>query len=297
MSDPRRTLAELNDSRDRPPEVPGVHRRARRHRALRAVRGDLAYAAPQLSGYPFRLGVASGDPTPNGVSLWTRLAPEPLVEGGGDAGQGHRGALAGGVRLELQARGEVAARSPPCPSSATRSTSTCAACGPAASTSTASSPTGTRARSAGRRPRPRRTARVRDLTFAFASCQKWDDGFYAPYRAHGRGGHRPRDPPRRLHLRVRGRLGRRAQRQRSRHRSARSASRSSATASSTALYKTDPDLQEAHRLFPWMVTWDDHEVDNDYSGIYPEFARHEPGVPRAPRRRLPGVLRAHAGAA
>ena len=29
------------------------------------------------------LGVASGDPTPNGVSLWTRLASEPLVEGGG----------------------------------------------------------------------------------------------------------------------------------------------------------------------------------------------------------------------
>ena len=27
--------------------------------------------------------MASGDPTPNGVSLWTRLAPEPLVEGGG----------------------------------------------------------------------------------------------------------------------------------------------------------------------------------------------------------------------
>ncbi len=43
-----------------------------------------------------------------------------------------------------------------------------------------------------------------------------------------------------------------------------------------SLYKTDPDLQEAHRLFPWAVTWDDHEVANDYSGIYPEFADTSP---------------------
>ena len=33
-----------------------------------------------------------------------------------------------------------------------------------------------------------------------------------------------------------------------------------------ALYKTDPLLQAAHRHCPWLVTWDDHEVENDYSG-------------------------------
>ena len=32
--------------------------------------------------YPFTLGVASGDPTPSGVVLWTRLAPQPLTGGG-----------------------------------------------------------------------------------------------------------------------------------------------------------------------------------------------------------------------
>jgi alkaline phosphatase D len=37
---------------------------------------------PRLSGYPFKLGVASGDPSPDGMVLWTRLAPEPLVGGG-----------------------------------------------------------------------------------------------------------------------------------------------------------------------------------------------------------------------
>ncbi len=37
---------------------------------------------PFFTGYPFSLGVASGDPLPDGVVLWTRLAPRPL-EGGG----------------------------------------------------------------------------------------------------------------------------------------------------------------------------------------------------------------------
>ncbi len=31
---------------------------------------------------PFTLGVASGDPTPDGMVLWTRLAPDPLAGGG-----------------------------------------------------------------------------------------------------------------------------------------------------------------------------------------------------------------------
>lgn len=34
-----------------------------------------------------------------------------------------------------------------------------------------------------------------------------------------------------------------------------------------ALYKTDADLQAAHRACPWVVTWDDHEVLNDYAGL------------------------------
>ncbi len=49
-----------------------------------------------------------------------------------------------------------------------------------------------------------------------------------------------------------------------------------------ALYKTDPDLQAAHRAAPWIVTWDDHEVLNDYANL----ANRE-GLPAglfAPRR-------------
>ena len=32
-----------------------------------------------------------------------------------------------------------------------------------------------------------------------------------------------------------------------------------------ALYKLDPDLQSAHAAYPFLVTWDDHDVDNDYA--------------------------------
>jgi alkaline phosphatase D len=37
-----------------------------------------------------------------------------------------------------------------------------------------------------------------------------------------------------------------------------------------ALYKGDADLQEAHAAFPFIVTWDDHEVDNNYASTLPE---------------------------
>ncbi len=32
-----------------------------------------------------------------------------------------------------------------------------------------------------------------------------------------------------------------------------------------ALYRSDPDLQAAHACCPWIVTWDDHEVQNNYA--------------------------------
>lgn len=40
------------------------------------------------------------------------------------------------------------------------------------------------------------------------------------------------------------------------------------------LYLTDPDLKEARRLFPFVHLWDDHEVVNNYSG--PALAASDP---------------------
>ncbi len=36
-----------------------------------------------------------------------------------------------------------------------------------------------------------------------------------------------------------------------------------------ALYKSDEDLQSMHAECPWIMTWDDHEVQNDYAGNNP----------------------------
>ena len=38
-----------------------------------------------------------------------------------------------------------------------------------------------------------------------------------------------------------------------------------------ALYKSDPHLREVHRLFPWIVTWDDHEAADNYAGLIPDW--------------------------
>jgi len=45
--------------------------------------GPVAWAVPKFGAYPFSLGVASGDPWPDGFVIWTRLAPKPLEEHGG----------------------------------------------------------------------------------------------------------------------------------------------------------------------------------------------------------------------
>ncbi len=43
--------------------------------------------------------------------------------------------------------------------------------------------------------------------------------------------------------------------------------------------RTDTDLAEAHRLLPWIFTYDDHEVDNnwaaDISEHYPTVSKEE----------------------
>lgn len=45
--------------------------------ALSLLPGHELFAAPRFGDNPFTLGVASGDPTPHGIVLWTRLAPNP----------------------------------------------------------------------------------------------------------------------------------------------------------------------------------------------------------------------------
>lgn len=119
------------------------------------------------------------------------------------------------------------------------------------------------------RTAPRFDSRPGGMRFATASCQHYEHGYFTAYR------HMLRDEPDLIvflgdyiyESSVRQGFVRRHERTaepltlaeyRARH----------------ALYKMDADLQAAHRFVPWIATWDDHEVDNDYAND-----RQEEGMP------------------
>jgi len=52
----------------------------------------------------------------------------------------------------------------------------------------------------------------------------------------------------------------------------------SRTTARYALYKTDAQLQAAHAVAPWLATWDDHEVENDYAGLTSLDDSEDPAV-------------------
>src|SRR5215510_9033707 len=49
---------------------------------LQPIASSSVFAQAVFGSFPFTLGVASGDPWPDSVVLWTRLAPDPLHGGG-----------------------------------------------------------------------------------------------------------------------------------------------------------------------------------------------------------------------
>jgi alkaline phosphatase D len=215
-----------------------------------------ARAEPPLAANPFALGIASGQPRPDSVVLWTRLmaegnhgerliAPIPVdwmiaedegmrrVVGSGQAFAEARWAHS--VHVEVQGLRpnrpywyRFTARGTPSPIGRTRTA-------------------------------PADSERLARLRFVFASCQQYEQGFYTAFRhmaveeadfvvhlgdyiyeaSWGRDLVRHHDSGRATALDdYRGRY---------------------------ALYKSDADLQVAHAAFPWIVTWDDHEVDDDYT--------------------------------
>jgi len=97
------------------------------------------------------------------------------------------------------------------------------------------------------------------LRFAFASCQQYEHGYFGAYR------HLVSDAPDLVAF-----LGDYIYesswgRDRVRHHDAGDTFTLDDYRARYALYKTDPDLQAAHAACPWIVTWDDHEVVNDYA--------------------------------
>ncbi|OXS31020.1 alkaline phosphatase D family protein [Streptomyces sp. XY006] len=228
--------------------------------------------AARITDDPFTLGVASGDPLPDSVVLWTRLAPVPFQADGGLPAERVT------VHWEL-AHDELFRRV------ARRGTATAhpefhhtvhVEAGHLEAgrvyyyrfrAGRWTSPTG-RTRTA-----PGPGSRVASLTLAAVSCQAYHDGYYTPY-AHLAA----EDVDLVFHLgdylyeyAVDAVGGQRKYTDRTLPDVFR---RETLTLEDYrlryALYKSDPDLAAAHAAHPFVVTWDDHETENNYAGGIPE---------------------------
>jgi len=223
-----------------------------------------AGARPWQRKDPFRLGIASGDPTSSSVVLWTRLAIDALAEDGG-----------GGMpSRSVPVRWQLA--SDPLFRRVLRSGTELAV--PRAGHSvhvdlTELAPgreyfyrfrVGRHVSETGRTLTMPKPGDSRSLSMISLSCANYEAGYFTGYRhaaaerpdvVFGLGDYiyenggvtgRTRVHPGSTCLTLAD--------YRRRH----------------ALYKNEPETQELHQVAPWIVTWDDHEVANNWSGIHPQ---------------------------
>ncbi|MCC5670894.1 PhoD-like phosphatase N-terminal domain-containing protein, partial [Nostoc sp. CHAB 5784] len=137
-------------------------------------------ALSRFSAYPFSLGVASGDPLPDSVVLWTRLAPSPLNGGGmPQVNVPVRWQVALDENMRQVVLRGVALATPKLAHSVhvnVRGLQPNRWYWYQFKVGNEDSPIG-RTRTA-----PAIGARLNQLNFAFVTCQKWEDGFYSAYR-------------------------------------------------------------------------------------------------------------------
>ena len=231
----------------------------------------------------------SGDPAPDGFVLWTRLAPDPVNGGGMDNAA---------VEVEWQVAEDESMRKVVKKGKATASPALAHSVHVEVSGSeiAASLLVSIQGRQRDQPDRPRADGAQageaqEQLRFAFASCQHWEAGYWTAYE------HMLADNPDLVvHLGdyiYEGRIAPTAVRK---HNSAEIITLTDYR-NRHALYKTDPALQTMHTHCPWIMTWDDHEVDNNYAGDVPEDKQPREAVPASGGPCLPGLLRAHAAAA
>jgi alkaline phosphatase D len=237
-----------------------------------------AYAAPK-AGNPFTLGVASGDPAPNGVVLWTRLAPDPF------AVDGKGGMPATPVRVEYEVALDERFRAVVRRGSAIATPELGHSVHPEVNGLAPDREYFYRFRAGGElspagrtRTMPSPYSNPRELNFAFASCQAWQDGYFTAFDhiaaedldfvvhlgdylyEYGVGANKrgvTTDP--RFHGETFDLARYRLQ---------------------YSLYKVEEPLQNAHARHPFITTFDDHEVENNWAGDISEIDK-EPDQDRA----------------
>jgi alkaline phosphatase D len=234
-------------------------------------------AAPPTAGDPFTLGVASGDPLPDGFVIWTRLAVDPLADDG----------MGGMPSTSRQVGWQVATDAGFTDVVRAGSARTGPELGHSVHVEVGGLQpgreyfyrfrTGRHLSPAGRSvTAPDPLSMPASLSMAFASCSQFEHGWFTAY-----GRLAEERPDLVLHLgdyqyeyradsytvpggNVRDHKGPETvtlggYRQR------------------LAQYRTDPDLQAAHAVAPWLVVFDDHEVDNNWADEVAENAASQPG--------------------
>lgn len=223
---------------------------------------------PGLKDYPFTLGVASGDPSPSGVVLWTRLAPDPL-NGGGMPPENIevRWVVAHDEALKDVVQEGRAIATPLFAHSLHVEVD---GLDPdrwywyGFFVDGDASPVGRT------RTMPGRNVMPTNLNYAFASCQHFESGLFTAYEhmakqsldliAHlGDYIYEGAGKDRSIRKHVGGKLTT-LEDYRNRH----------------AQYKTDAFLQAAHARCPWIVAWDDHEFENNYANDVSERSGVDP---------------------
>ncbi|WP_046471454.1 alkaline phosphatase D family protein [Allosalinactinospora lopnorensis] len=239
--------------------------------ALAMGTGVPAHAAPvnsRVPADPFGLGIASGEPTPDGVVLWTRLTPEPLAE------DGHGGMPPRDYTVEYEVAADDRFRDIVKSGRAVASPELAHAVHPEVTGLEPAREYFYRFRVGGEispvgrtKTAPAADADPGSLAFAVASCQAWYHGHYTAYRDMAE-----QDLDLVLFLGdyiyeygiTEANLWRQGV-----------GELSAAHAATTitleqyrlryALTKHDPHLRAAHAHAPWLVTPDDHEVENNYA--------------------------------
>ncbi len=221
-----------------------------------------AFAQPKFKSNPFTLGVASGDPLPSNVVLWTRLAPDPFNGGGMPS-------------INVPVQWQVALDEKMNKVVRRGSTIATPQLGHSVHVDVGGLEpgrwywyqfqTGSQASQIGRtRTAPATGQKTERFRFAFASCQDWQSGYYAAYKHMAR-----EDLDLIIHLGDYIYEGE-AQANKIRQHNSGEAVTLDEYRNRYALYKTDPNLQAAHAHAPWVVTWDDHEVDNNWASNIPQ---------------------------
>ncbi|MFI2631504.1 alkaline phosphatase D family protein [Streptomyces collinus] len=244
----------------------------RRRTVVKAAAATAVLAGPLAATLPARAvdqapaflhGVASGDPLPDGVLLWTRVTPVPEAIPGSGAGPDTEVSW---TVAEDKAFTTVVAKGSTTATAASDHTVKADIRGlrPGTDYWFRFSAGGTDSPAARTRTAPAHDAAVTGLRFGVVSCANWEAGWFSPYRHLAARG----DLDAWLHLGDyiyeygTGEYGTRGKVVRP-HAPAHEIVTLADYRTRHARYKTDPDLQALHAAAPVVAIWDDHEFAND----------------------------------